>query len=77
MFVHEFAMLWHRVKKMMDDFKLSIGWDERHFIGVHIRRTDLAITQPDVSPFKVHSPYRPQQIYGAFKGYRGVQLKRA
>ena len=42
-------MLWRRVKKMMDDFKFSVGWDERHFIGVHIRRTDLAITQPDVS----------------------------
>lgn len=47
---NEGLLLLHRVKKMMDDFKQSAGWDERHFIGVHIRRTDLAITQPDVSP---------------------------
>lgn len=33
---------------MLDDFKQTVAWDERHFIGVHIRRTDLAITQPDV-----------------------------
>lgn len=43
------------VKKMMDDFKLSIGWDERHFIGVHIRRTDLAITQPDGTKKKMEN----------------------
>ena len=48
---NEGLLLLHRVKKMMDDFKQSAGWDERHFIGVHIRRTDLAITQPDVSPY--------------------------
>lgn len=42
---------------MMDDFKLSIGWDERHFIGVHIRRTDLAITQPDVSSSVLYTQF--------------------
>lgn len=40
----------YRVKKMLDDYKRSVGWDDKHFIGVHIRRTDLAITAPDVRP---------------------------
>lgn len=44
-----------RVKKMLDEYKLSVAWDERHIIGVHIRRTDLAITQPDVSSASIPS----------------------
>ena len=43
-----------RVRKMVDDYKSAVEWDDKHFIGVHIRRTDLAITAPDVSP---HSPF--------------------
>lgn len=46
---------------MVDDFKVSVGWDEKHFVGIHIRRTDLAITQPDVSLILHSSHFDPCQ----------------
>ena len=33
---------------MYDEFKKSVGWDDKHMIGAHIRRTDLAIVDSTV-----------------------------
>ena len=33
---------------MYDEFKKSVGWDDKHMIGAHIRRTDLAIVDSSV-----------------------------
>lgn len=41
------------VKKMVEDYKRAVEWDDKHIIGVHIRRTDLAITAPDGSKKKM------------------------
>lgn len=40
---------------MVTDYKNAVNWDTFHTIGTHIRRTDLAITQPDVRPPFFHA----------------------
>jgi len=43
------------VKKMVEEYKRAVDWDDKHFIGVHIRRTDLAITAADGTKKKMDS----------------------
>ena len=41
------------VQRMVNEYKRAVGWDNYHIISTHIRRTDLAITQPDVSLHRI------------------------